>query len=75
MYMCLSCVRWHLVPCQVQDVEGKLPPKVPVVVKAAMTPYQVGAGDRGGTVWVGRPRPTRRGPVGLQRGAGQCWSS
>ncbi|KXZ56213.1 hypothetical protein GPECTOR_1g185 [Gonium pectorale] len=25
---------------QVADVEGKLPPKVPVVVKAAMTPYQ-----------------------------------
>jgi hypothetical protein len=25
----------------VADVEGKLPPKVPVVVKAAMTPYQV----------------------------------
>jgi SWI/SNF-related matrix-associated actin-dependent regulator of chromatin subfamily A protein 2/4 len=25
---------------QVQDVEGKLPPKVPVIVKVPMTPYQ-----------------------------------
>ena len=24
-------------------MEGKLPPKIPVVVKAAMTPYQVGS--------------------------------
>ncbi len=42
VHMCLSCAHWRLVRCQVQDVEGKLPPKVPVVVKAAMTPYQVG---------------------------------
>jgi hypothetical protein len=30
----------HVSALQVQDVEGKLPPKVPVIVKVPMTPYQ-----------------------------------
>ena len=32
---------------QVQDVEGKLPPKVAVIVKVPMCAYQVGVGGRG----------------------------
>ena len=54
--LCWPCSCSVSVQPQVQDVEGKLPPKVPVVVKVPITPYQsavynwVKVGRRGFTV-------------------------
>ena len=57
---------------QVQDVEGKLPPKVPVVVKVPMTPYQSAVYK---WVKVGKSRRCGVKQTLAWLLAGKCWGT